>query len=252
MWDFFMNNWSNIFLILVTASALLVYLLQERRKITEAAALIKIQIDELQNGIAEIDSFIVDGKLNFTAFYESHQLFNEDYWSKYKHYFVKRLDAKDFGTISKLYEYASEIQEQQVLMKTLQKNFFFVCQQNISNLETTEVLKTINIQNNVQLVTDYQAKLKEAVTSELDEETAQAVSEIIKKATAEYVFPSNPNSLTDNRQQILNLVNQQYFTTYSPLQIKLSLEKYIKKYSLLEIDGTDGYNTIKKISERRF
>ena len=81
MWDFFMNNWSNIFLILVTASALLVYLLQERRKITEAAALIKIQIDELQNGIAEIDSFIVDGKLNFTAFYESHQLFNEDYWS---------------------------------------------------------------------------------------------------------------------------------------------------------------------------
>ncbi|WP_294483435.1 hypothetical protein [uncultured Ruminococcus sp.] len=252
MWDFIKENWSNIFLIIVTASALLVYLLQERRKITEAAALIKMQIDELQNGIVEIDSYIVDGKLNFTAFYESHQLFSEDYWSKYKHYFVKRIDAKDFGTISKLYEYASEIQEQQVLMKNLQKNFFFVCQQNISNLETTEVLKTINFQNNVQLVTDYQAKLKEAVTSELDEETAQAVTEIIQKATAGYAFPSNPNSLTDNRQLILNLVNQQYFTTYSPLQIKLSLEKYIKKYSLLEIDGTDGYKTIKKISERRF
>ena len=253
MWDFIKENWSNIFLIIVTASALLVYLLQERRKITEAAALIKMQIiDELQNGIAEIDSYIVDGKLNFTAFYESHQLFSEDYWSKYKHYFVKRIDAKDFGAISKLYEYASEIQEQQVLMKTLQKNFFFVCQQNISNLETTEVLKTINFQNNVQLVTDYQAKLKEAVTSELDEETVQAVTEIIQKATAGYEFPSNPNSLTDNRQLILNLVNQQYFTTYSPLQIKLSLEKYIKKYSLLEIDGTDGYKTIKKISERRF
>lgn len=62
MWDFFMNNWSNIFLIIFTASALLVYCLQERRKITEAAALIKMQIDELQNGIAKIDSFIVDGK----------------------------------------------------------------------------------------------------------------------------------------------------------------------------------------------
>ena len=55
MWGFIKENWSNIFLIIVTASALLVYLLQERRKITEAAALIKMQIDELQNGIAEID-----------------------------------------------------------------------------------------------------------------------------------------------------------------------------------------------------
>ena len=111
-------------------------------------------------------------------------------------------------------------------MKNLQKNFFFVCQQNISNLETTEVLKTINFQNNVQLVTDYQAKLKEAVTSELDEETAQAVTEIIQKATAGYAFPSNPNSLTDNRQLILNLVNQQYFTTYLlPITDQIELRK---------------------------
>lgn len=95
-------------------------------------------------------------------------------------------------------------------------------------METTEVLKTINIQNNVQLVTDFQAKIKEAVIPELDEDTAQAVSEIIQKVTAGFVSNSNPNSLTDNRQQILNLVNQQYFTTYSTLQIKLSLEKYIK------------------------
>lgn len=31
------------------------------------------------------------------------------------------------------------------------------------------------------------------------------------------------------------------------MQIKLSLEKYIKKYSLLEIDGTDGYKKIKNL-----
>lgn len=51
MWDFIRNNWLNIFLIIVTASALLVYILQERRKITEAAALITIQIDELQESL---------------------------------------------------------------------------------------------------------------------------------------------------------------------------------------------------------
>lgn len=136
-------------------------------------------------------------------------------------------------------------------MKKLQKKFFFVCQQSISNLETAEVFKTINIQNNLQLVTDFKAKLKEEATAELDEKTAQAVSELIQKVTVGYVFPSNSNSLTDNQQQIHNLVNQQYFTTYFPLQIKLSLEKYIKRYSLLEINGTDGYKTIQKLSERK-
>ena len=113
-------------------------------------------------------------------------------------------------------------------------------------------MKTINNQNHIQLVTDFQAKLKEAATTELDEETAQALSELIQKATVGYVSSLNPNNMTNNRQQIHNLVNQQYFTTYSPLQIKLSLEKYIKKYSLLEIDGTDGYKTIKRLSERKF
>lgn len=250
MWDFIRNNWLNIFLIIVTASALLVYILQERRKITEAAALIKIQIDDLQKGIAEIDSYIVDGQLNFTAFYESHQLFTEDYWSKYKHYFVKRIDAKDFGTISKLYEYASEIQEQQILMKTLQKNSFFVIQQAISNFETTEAMKSIDMQNKVQFLNLFQSELKEKASFELDEKTAQLLSDLISKVIVEGDFASTFNSLKESKQLILDLINENYYTTYTPMQIKLSLEKYIKKYSLLEIDGMDGYKKIKKISKR--
>lgn len=240
MFEFFKDNWINLGLIIVGAFALIVYILQERKKVSEAASLIKLQIDELQNGISEIDSYIVNGQLNFTAFYESQQLFSEDYWSKYKHYFVKRIDPKDFGTISKLYEYASEIQEQQILMKNLQKNFFFVSQQVISNLETTCFLNNINIQNNHGLINELRLKISEKI------------SDMIGKAANDSFSNSNQNNPINNRQQIIGYINQQYFTSYYPEQIRISLEKYIKKYSLLEIDGTDGYKTIKRISERKF
>ena len=149
---FMSNNTLNIILIAVTSFALVVYILQERKRVTEAASLIKIQIDELQKGILEIDSFIVNDQLNATAFYESQVLLDENYWNKYKHYFVKKIDSKDFESISKLYEYASEIQEQQQLMKALQKSFFGVSQQTIAMLEMNEIMKQLNTTNIFQFL----------------------------------------------------------------------------------------------------
>ncbi|MBO5320578.1 MAG: hypothetical protein J6B01_12350 [Ruminococcus sp.] len=247
--NFLCENWVNLLLIIVGGFALFTYILQERKKIIEAAALIKLQIDELQKGIEEIDSYIENGQLNNTAFYESQQLFSEDYWSNYKHYFVKKIDAKDFETINKLYEYASEIQEQQILMKNLQKNFFFVNQQVLSNLQSAEALKTISFQNNSQEIKKYSLLIKEKIAATLDEDTSKKVNPIIDAIQNENI---NQNNLIDSKQQIISLFNQQYFTSYCPQQIQLSLSKYIRKYSLLEIDGTDGYKKIKKISKRKF
>lgn len=247
--NFLCENWVNLLLIIVGGFALFTYILQERKKIIEAAALIKLQIDELQEGIEEIDSYIENGKLNDTAFYESQQLFSEDYWSKYKHYFVKKIDAKDFETINKLYEYASEIQEQQILMKNLQKNFFYVNQEVLSNLQSAEALKIINFQKSSQEIKAYSSLIKEIISATLDEDTSKKVNPVIDVIQNENI---NQNNLIDRKQQIISLFNQQYFTQYCPQQITLSLSKYIRKYSLLEIDGTDGYKKIKKISKRKF
>lgn len=252
MFEFFKENWINLGLIIVGAFALIVYILQERKKVSEAASLIKLQIDELQNGISEIDSYIVNGQLNFTAFYESQLLYNEDYWNKYKHFFVKKIDPKDFGSISKLYGCANEIQEQQVLMKSLQKNFFYVSQQVISNLETTEIMKSINAQNSSQFISEFMINLSKEMSVEFDEETMKKISDMIGKVANDSFSNSNQNNPINNRQQIISYINQHYFTSYCPEQIRFSLEKYIKKYSLLKIDGTDGYKTIKSISERKF
>lgn len=57
---------------------------------SEAASLIVLQIEDLKSQIKKINSYIVDKKLNDSAFYESQILFQKDYWNEYKHYFVKK------------------------------------------------------------------------------------------------------------------------------------------------------------------
>ena len=115
--DFWFTNWVNVLLIIVGGSAIVLYVVQERRRKTEAASLLVLQIDELLDRIREISTYITDGQLNATAFYESLPLFEENYWKKYKHFFVKNMDSASYASLNQLYNYASEIQEQQQLMK---------------------------------------------------------------------------------------------------------------------------------------
>jgi hypothetical protein len=55
-----------------------------------------------------------------------------------------------------------------------------------------------------------------------------------------------------NRSNIRTVIDQKGLTAYTPLQIRLSLEKALNQYALLEITGCDGYKKLKKISERKF
>lgn len=76
--NFVSKNWIDILLVIVGASAFIIYWVQERRKISEAASLIVLQVEELQTSIAEVGSYISEGKLNDGAFYESQMLFKTD------------------------------------------------------------------------------------------------------------------------------------------------------------------------------
>lgn len=51
-------NWLNILLVVVGASAFFIYWVQERRKVSEAASLIVMQVEDLQKRIREIGSYI--------------------------------------------------------------------------------------------------------------------------------------------------------------------------------------------------
>lgn len=64
--EFISTNWLDILLVVVGASAFYIYWAQERRKVSEAASLIIMQVEDLQKRIREIGSYISEGNLNDT------------------------------------------------------------------------------------------------------------------------------------------------------------------------------------------
>lgn len=120
--DFISKNWlgiSNFLIIIVGLSAVWIYKAQEKSKIQDAASLIVLQIDELQIRMQEIQSYITEQGLNFSAFYESLLLIDTNYWSKYKHLFVRKMGNKSYNNLNKFYQYILCIQEQQDLLRNL-------------------------------------------------------------------------------------------------------------------------------------
>ena len=117
MGGFISTNWLDILLVIVGASAFFIYWAQERRKVSEAASLIVMQVEDLLKRIREIGSYISEGNLNDTAFYESQILFKTDYWNQYKHYFIRKLHSFSFNTFDEFYNCVAEILEQQEFTK---------------------------------------------------------------------------------------------------------------------------------------
>ena len=117
MGGFISTNWLDILLVIVGASAFFIYWAQERRKVSEAASIIVMQVEDLLKRIREIGSYISEGNLNDTAFYESQILFKTDYWNQYKHYFIRKLDSFSFNTFDEFYNCVAEILEQQEFTK---------------------------------------------------------------------------------------------------------------------------------------
>ena len=148
----------------------------------------------------------------------------EDYWNKYKHYFVRKMSARDFSNINKLYDYVSIIQEQQELLQNLQKNDFFVRQNLVMNSEMQVITATL------------QNKIAPPDLMNVDEQ-------VLKQ-----VIPS----CMQYRGNLEKVINSSPFTTYVPEQIAQSLQKVLREYSMLTVDGTEGYKMLEKQAKRRF
>ena len=222
--DLLKNNWQSLGLIAVGSLAFIVYILQGEAKKIEAASLIILQIEDLQDRLREISTYIVDRKLDFVAFYAALPLMKEDYWNKYKHYFVRKMSARDFSNINKLYDYVSIIQEQQELLQNLQKNDFFIRQNLVMNSEMQVITATL------------QNKIAPPDLMNVDEQ-------VLKQ-----VIPS----CMQYRGNLEKVINSSPFTTYVPEQIAQSLQKFLREYSMLSVTGTEGYKMLEKQAKRRF
>lgn len=235
--------------------ALAVYILQERRKVSEAASLIVIQVEELKKQIQNIGSYIVEKGLNSTAFYESQPLFQEDYWNKYKHYFVKKLDARSFAIFDEFYSCAAGILEQQQLMKALQKNFFFVEQNILSKAESSFMQEAMNTSLKNIDKNQFVEALKSTLPHGISDSNRDIIDLMLKgivNANPEYDLNLIFECFFKKRATFIEVINRNMLTSYCPGQIRISLENAIKKVTLLEIVGCEGFRKMKLIANRRF
>lgn len=254
IWGFLKANWIDLLLIFVGASALLIYWLQERRKISDAASLIVTQVEELQKSIREIGSYIVDKKLNEGAFYESQTLYKTDYWNQYKHYFIKRIDAYSFNIFDEFYNCASEVLEQQQLMKNLQKNSFFLTQQMLMQMESQSITQTMAAC--VQSPTDSNFLIQAArntIPQDMDPAQKAAIENLLQQfnpAKLGINYDLFWNTFNTYKGNLHSIINQQALTSYIPQQIRISLDNALQKYHSIPIIGCEGYRKLKKIASR--
>lgn len=251
--EFVTKNWldiSNFLIIIVGLSAVWIYKAQEKSKIQDAASLIVLQIDELQIRMQEIQSYITEQGLNFSAFYESLLLIETNYWSKYKHLFVRKMDNKSYNNLNKFYQYILCIQEQQDLLRNLQKNYFFVKQSAISNTEFMYISETLReVTQSIISPEQLQALINSIPKDNDDGLNQQTISNILIQ-----LQQKNPNierfwTVYQNKRQLfLSITNGNSLTSYTPMQISTTIQAVLKQYGLLEIAGTDGYKKLRKMA----
>lgn len=256
--NFLKNNWAQLGPILVGLSAIVVYKLQEINKRKNAAALLILQIDELQSRVPEIQSYIINQTtIDFNSFYKSLPLMETNYWNKYKHLFVRNMDNKSYDNFNKFFQYITSIQEQQNLIRNLQKNFIFVKQNNISNIEFQYIIESLKEVEDTKCSIEELQLLLNSIPLASPENNPEKIKQVLYNLLSQN-YQSNLQFdmnrfwkiYSTKKQSFSTIVNDNSsLTVYVPVQIPLTLKSILEQYQLLEITGSDGYKKLRKIAK---
>ena len=252
LFDFLKANWVNLGLILVGLSAVWIYKMQEKGKLRDAACMIVLQINELQKRVQEIQSYITNQGLNLTAFYESLPLIDVNYWNNYKHLFVRKIDNKSYDSINKFYQYVTSMQEQQELLRNLQRNYFYVKQNAICNVEISFIIETLKEVDCSSVSSNQLQSFFQEVSTASAEKQSEILTNLVKQ-----IEQNNPDIdmsrfwsiYQSKRKRFISITNGDSLTPYTPEQISSTLQSLLKQYVLLEIAGIEGYRTLCKIAK---
>ena len=178
------------------------------------------------------------------------------YWDKHKHYFVRKMDSFSFRMFDEFYNCASEILEQQQLMKNLQKNSLFLTQQMLMQSETNYILQILAMcaQNPVDVPTLLKT-IEGSLPADASDEQKTAFENLMKRMTAsnQNIDPNTFwNTYNQSKANLHSVINQNALTHYIPVQIRITLENALKKYNAIQVIGCEGYRKLKKIGNRKF
>lgn len=225
--DFWIQYWNDILLIAVGLIALLIYELQKIDAMRNAACMIVLQIDELQERMREIRGYVAIDKFDSVAFYRSPLLINANYWDLYKHMFIRKISNEDFKALDRFYRYVNEVQEQQVQIKRLQKDMFWEKQKIMSETENELIKKTLSDINSYCQINDVNQELNFHISDE-------------------FYFDCFKNLYSLRHDKYSKIINGNSLTQYSPMEFQNTLNIIFSQYELTDISNSNGYHFLRR------
>ena len=107
MFDFIVDNWSDLLLSFVGLSALFVYFMQKRDEVRSAATLILGQIDSIERSVAALKD---DYQLGNVAVYHSKPIIRGNTWEQYKHLFAKGLSRSEYDMVQHFFDHTEQLE----------------------------------------------------------------------------------------------------------------------------------------------
>lgn len=237
----------DILLLLATASALIVYFWQRNDRKKAASTMIVLQIEEIQEKIKVLESYIVDGAINHTAFYESLPVITDNHWSEYKHLFTGELSASSFRKINEFFQLAEGINAEHEKIKEFQTRSLFLNQEHLATCEKQILIDTFSSTENLP----NSSQISEELTTTgmpvgLQEFSSQLISSMMQNS---FNFDFFGKTYTTRQNNFLKIFNQSVFTPYVPAQARMTIEKLFKLYSHINIESNEGFIKLKKIAK---
>lgn len=108
MGTFLYENWLNIALVLVGATGLVVYLLQQKHKRCAAATKVVLQIDQIEATVNELKGYET---LNNEIVYKAKRILDYNSWKEDGYLFYQYLDYDDINLIESFFACAEELEK---------------------------------------------------------------------------------------------------------------------------------------------
>lgn len=109
--DYLINNWINLALVVVGASAFITYLLQKRNEKKAAATKVLLQIDQIEKNVAALKA---NRKLYNTDVYRIPVILAYNSWEEYGFLFYKAIPQDDIKLIDDFFVCATELEKSRV------------------------------------------------------------------------------------------------------------------------------------------
>lgn len=106
--DYLINNWINLALVVVGASAFITYLLQNRNEKKSAATKVLLQIDQIEKTVMALKS---KRQIDNIAVYKTPVILEHSSWEEYGYQFYGKMGRDDIKLIDDFFSCAAELEK---------------------------------------------------------------------------------------------------------------------------------------------